>query len=179
MRVRSEYNNRIDDIVALFASVFSDAEGTDEGRRIGHLAKDLLSTVPESDRLVFSAIEKEMLVGTIIFTRLVYPEDKSTVFLLSPVAIATNHQGKGKGQRLIRHGLTVLRDSGVDLALTYGDINFYAKVGFRQIGIDIARPPRTLSYRDGWMAQSLAARSLDPLRGPSICVEAFDKPEYW
>ena len=48
----------------------------------------------------FVAIENEEIIGSIFFTRLMF-ESEVNAFLLSPVAIHTNYQGKGIGQKLI------------------------------------------------------------------------------
>ena len=36
------------------------------------------------------------------------------------------------GQQLINFGLAHLKEIGVELVFTYGDMNFYSKVGFKQ-----------------------------------------------
>ena len=53
--------------------------------------------------------------------------------MMAPVAVATAHQGKGIGQRLISHGLDALRREGVDIAVTYGDPAFHGRVGFKPV----------------------------------------------
>ena len=179
MDFSNTYADRTDDIIALFTSTFIASEGAKEGALIGQLVRTILATTAPDDMHVFSAIEDGAIIGTIIFTRLTFPKDSRRVVLLSPVAIATNQQGKGLGQNLLRHGLDAMHDAGVDVVLTYGDINFYAKTGFAQIGTEIAQPPQPLSYPEGWLGQSLTAAPLTPLAGPSHCVAAFDKPDYW
>lgn len=179
MEFIQDHEMRIDEIAALFTSAFTDSEGEAEGRLIGNLARNLLSDTPKDDLFVFLAVQDGEVVGAIAFTRLRYPQDERTVFLLAPVAVATGHQGKGVGQNLIRHGLEVLTAGGVDVAITYGDINFYARVGFAPIGEDIAKAPLPLQYPEGWLGQSLTSRTLEPVKGPSTCVHAFDNPEYW
>ena len=167
------------DIVTLFTTTFTNSEGADEGRVIGNLARDLLTTTRDKDLVVCSAIDSATLIGSIVFTRLEYPKDKRTVFLLSPAAVATSQQGKGVGQKLIRFGLSELQRRGVEVVMTYGDINFYSKVGFQQITEETAKPPLTLRYPHGWLGQSLTEQSLSPLAGDSYCVDALDKPQYW
>ena len=108
-----------------------------------------------------------------------YAEEKRTVFILSPMAVASALQGKGIGQKLLAFGLNHLRQNGVEVALTYGDINFYSRVGFQQITEAIARPPLPLHYPEGWLGQSLTGGALAPLRGPSSCVDALNDPALW
>ena len=70
-------------------------------------------------------------------------------------------------------------ENGVELAFTYGDINFYAKVGFSQITEELVKAPHKLGYPEGWLAQSLVSDTIEPITGPSSCVEAFNNPELW
>lgn len=179
MDLSAAHTDKHNSIVDLFTDSFTTSEGAEEGQLIGTLARALLETVPRDDIFVFCAHEEDALLGAIIFTRLRYPEDSRTVFILSPVAVASAHQGKGVGQALIRYGLDALRAAGVQVALTYGDIAFYSKVGFAQITATVAEPPLELSYPQGWLGQSLTEAPLTPLAGPSTCVAALNKAVYW
>lgn len=179
MDFTSNHQDHREEISALFASSFTDSEGEDEGQLIAKLVTDIFATTPEDDLFVFSALDQGNIRACIIFTRMGYAEDNRTVFLLSPVVVATALQGKGVGQGLLHHGLNHLKDHGVDVVLTYGDINFYSKVGFQQITEADAAAPMSLSYPNGWLGQSLSGPSFDPLSGPSTCVAAFHKPELW
>jgi len=49
---------KIDEIKQLFINTFSDSEGESEGRSIGNLVFDLITTTDESDIHGFVAIEK-------------------------------------------------------------------------------------------------------------------------
>lgn len=179
MEFTSEYKDKADDIAEMFEATFTQSEGPEAGQLIKDLVVDMLGTLTGDDMYVFSAIEGDQILGSIIFTRMTYDEDERTVFVLAPVAVATSQQGQGLGQRLINHGLQTLRDQGVDVALTYGDINFYAKVGFAQITEETARAPLPLQYPEGWMGQSLTQPQLMPLKGASQCVEPLNNPDHW
>ncbi|MBF0251697.1 MAG: N-acetyltransferase [Alphaproteobacteria bacterium] len=179
MEYCSDYKGREDEITSLFNATFSASEGPDEGKAIGALVKNLLETTKDEDLLVFLAWQEKELVGAIVFSRLIYPEDERSVFILAPVAVAPSWQRKGVGQALMTHSLNVLRELGVDVAITYGDPNYYAKVGFKQITEDVAQAPLTLHQPEGWLAQPLNGPALDPLHGPSRCVEALNDSIYW
>lgn len=99
--------------------------------------------------------------------------------LRAPVAVATAHQGKGTGQRLIAHGLDTLRREGVDIAVTYGDPAFYGRIGFKPVSDADLPAPRPLNQPQGWIAQSLTDALLASLRGPARCVTAFGDPALW
>ncbi len=179
MGYTSNHTERREEICALFTASFTESEGIGEGKLIGHLVADIFDTVAEEDLFAVSALDQGAVVASILFTRMGYEEEGRSVFLLSPVAVATEHQGKGIGQALLRHGLNSLKEGGVDVVLTYGDINFYSKVGFAQISESEAAAPMPLSYPHGWLGQSLSAATLEPLRGPSTCVPAFRNPDLW
>lgn len=179
MELETGHRGREDEIVALFTATFTASEGAQEGALIGALARDLLGGTPEEDLLVCTAREAGALVGACIFSRLAYDADERTVFVLGPVAVATGRQGEGIGQRLLRHGLAALREVGVDVAVTYGDPAYYAKVGFAPIDEAFARAPFPLQQPHGWLAQSLTGGPLAPLKGPARCVAALNDPAYW
>jgi len=179
MEFISRFKDRKDEIIALFSQCFADADGPEEGALIETLVTGLLTKTKDDDLFVFSALQDGAIVGCIAFSRLRFAQDDRTVFLLSPVAVSTDLQRQRIGQRLLRFGLDTLREQGVDVAITYGDPNYYSKVGFAQITEEIAQAPLPLSQPIGWLAQSLTDRPLDPLRGPSRCVQAFDTPNLW
>jgi predicted N-acetyltransferase YhbS len=179
MEVTSDWTGREKEIADLFTAVFTASEGAEEGRLVGGLAKALLATTPEDDLHVFLALEEGRLAGCVIFTRLTFTNDDRTVFLLSPVAVATGRQLQGVGRNLLTHGLRDLRARGVDVAVTYGDPDYYAKVGFVPVTETQVPAPWALAHPHGWLAQSLTDRPLEPLKGPSACAPALDSPDYW
>ena len=122
----------IEEVKQLFTKVFSDSEGQSEGSLIGNLVDDLMTSTDAQDLYGFVAIENEQIIGSILFTRLTF-QNEINAFLLSPVAIHTTYQGKGIGQKLINFGINHLKENGVKLVFTYGDPNYYSKVGFCHI----------------------------------------------
>ncbi|KIC50400.1 N-acetyltransferase [Tateyamaria sp. ANG-S1] len=179
MDFTTQHSGHEAEIIALFTDTFTASEGAAEGQLIGKLAADMFATVDSRDMIVVCGRDGEDLIGSIIFTRMTYAEDDRTVFILSPVAVAPDHQRKGVGQSLLRHGLGVLRETGVDVVLTYGDPTYYSKVGFEQITEQTAQAPAPLSYPHGWLGQSLIGKALEPLKGPGRCVAALSDPSYW
>jgi putative acetyltransferase len=69
----------------------------------------LMAETPAEDLRVFIAWDDGALIGGIFFSRLAYEAVPRTVFVLAPVAVATDRQGQGIGQWLISHGLGALR----------------------------------------------------------------------
>ena len=178
MKLSIYHPSKVEEIKELFTQTFSDSEGQSEGLVIGNLVNELLTNTAAHDFYCFVATEDEQIIGSIVFSKLSF-KNETIAFLLSPVAISTSSQGKGIGQKLINFGLNTLRDNDVELVFTYGDPNFYAKVGFRQITEKIVKAPLKLSYPEGWLGQSLVNDEIEPISGNSYCVEAFNKPEIW
>ncbi|MHB9958369.1 GNAT family N-acetyltransferase [Vibrio campbellii] len=165
------------EMIALFTQTFSDSEGEVEGKTIGSLVGDLLSTTPERELKGFVAKQDERLISGVLFTPLRF-ENGEVGYLLSPMATLTECQGKGVGQALINFGLEQLKQQGIELVFTYGDPNFYLRVGFQQVTEAQFKAPHTLSFPHGWLAQSLAGE-LTPIQGTSYCVKGLDSPVYW
>jgi predicted N-acetyltransferase YhbS len=179
MEFSSTFEGRKAEIVALFTSSFTESEGAEEGQMIAELVTKIFATTAKEDLFAFFAQDQGQICACILLTRMQYGEDDRTVFLLSPVAVATAQQGKGIGQALLRHGLDHLKEHGADVVLTYGDINFYSRVGFVQITEDDAAAPMPLSFPHGWLGHSLQSAALEPLRGAASCVTAFRQPDLW
>ena len=100
-------------------------------------------------------------------------------FILSPVAIDTDYQKKGIGQKLILFGIDYLKQKQIALLFTYGDPNYYKKVGFQQVSETVIKAPLKLTYPEGWLAQSLVKDVIEPIEGPSTCVNALNHQHYW
>ena len=167
------------EIAALVRATFTASEGPEEGDLVGAFAAALMAETAPQDLHAFTAWDGTQPVGACFFSRMVYAGDPRTVFILSPVAVAPERQGAGVGQRLLRHGLGVLKAEGVDVALTYGDPAYYGKVGFRPVSVEEVPAPHRLQFPEGWLAQTLDESPLAPFSGPVRCVAALNRPELW
>jgi len=179
MDFSTDYETHAEKIVDLFTATFTTSEGAEEGALIGELSRRLIAETAAEDLRIVTAWERGSLLGGIFFTRLTYEGDPRTAFMMAPVAVATAHQGKGSGQRLIAHGLDVLRQEGVDIAVTYGDPAFYGRVGFAHVSDADLPAPQTLQQPEGWVVQSLTKAPMTPVSGPVRCVAAFNDPALW
>lgn len=99
--------------------------------------------------------------------------------MLSPVAVLTSRQGQGIGKKLIQFGLDRMRARGADIAVTYGDPDFYGDVGFLPLSEDCLKAPMKLSMPFGWLGQSLTASPIPVFKDRPTCVAAFNNPAYW
>lgn len=175
----SEYGtSNTEEIVQLFVDVFSDSEGEEEGLSIGRLVSHLLADTDADDIFGYVATDNGQLMGCILFTRLTF-ETGVNAFILSPVAIRSDSQRQGVGQKLITFGIERLREKGVAMLFTYGDPNYYSRVGFMPVAEETVQAPVHMTQPEGWLGQSLVGDEIAPIPGNSHCVSALNKPEYW
>jgi predicted N-acetyltransferase YhbS len=170
--------NSKEDVASLFMSVFSSSEGEKEGELIGNLASELSSRADNQEIVCIGAYEEKSIIGTIFFTRLRFNEP-ITVYMLAPLAVSTQHQGKGVGQALVEYGLNELKNRSVAVAITYGDPSFYSKVGFQALPTNIIQAPLKLSMPEGWLGQSLTEDPIPTIGERPACVKEFNDPVYW
>ncbi|SFS67170.1 Predicted N-acetyltransferase YhbS [Sulfitobacter marinus] len=175
----SDFASREAEITQLVTDSFTVADSAEEGAFVGQLVRDLMQGTPRDDVMMCAALDGNMVIGCVFFSRLRFEEDGRRVSVMAPVAVKTGQQNKGIGQEMILHGLEGLRKSGVDFVLTYGDPNYYIKTGFEQITADMAQPPLRLSMPFGWLGRPLSTKARWPLVGPSHCVAALNKPALW
>ncbi|MCK5824192.1 MAG: N-acetyltransferase [Ichthyobacteriaceae bacterium] len=166
----SEYNaSTANEIKNLFIKTFSDSEGEEEGLVIGELVNNILFNT--DNFYCFVATDNDKIIGSVFFTELTLNNTKAS--LLSPMATLTEYQGKGFGQELINFGINTLKNNGTELVMTYGDINFYSKVGFSLVSEKVIKAPYKLSYPEGWLGKSLISNNISPIAEKPQCAEAF------
>ncbi len=170
--------NSQEEVASLFTSVFTSSEGEKEGRLIGNLASELPSGTDNQEIVCLGAYEEESIIGSIFFTRLRFNE-AIQVYMLAPVAVSTERQGKGVGRALINFGLNEIKNRSVDVAITYGDPSFYSKVGFRALSVNVIQAPFNLSMPEGWLGQSLMGEPIPTINERPTCVKEFNDPAYW
>lgn len=166
-------------IIPLFLHTFSQSEGEEEGQLIGQLVDNFLNYTQSKDlRAYFLEINNELIAGA-FYTRIQFEKSPISAFLMAPVAVHPEYQGKGLGQKLIHQSHDALRKEGAELCLSYGDIQFYSKVGYQVISEELIAAPLPLSYPEGWIACMLDGGNIPKIAGSSFCVDEINDPRYW
>jgi predicted N-acetyltransferase YhbS len=178
MNHNSIENQDTREVTELFTSVFTSSEGEDEGKLIGKLVSELAPTIDNKEIFCFGAYTQELLVGSIFLTRLRF-EGAHSVYMLAPVAVRTEYQGKGIGQSLIKYGLEEMKNLSVATVVTYGDPSYYSKVGFQPLSESVIQAPLALSMPEGWLGCSLASEAIPVINERPTCVKEFNDPIYW
>lgn len=165
------------EIIELFQKTFSQSEGETEGELLAALTADLSDMLGSESVSCLGAFESDKLIAAIFLTDLFFQQD-CKVKMLAPVAVCTELQRKGVGQKLILNAMQGLQAGGVDLLVTYGDPNYYCKVGFQALSEQEVPAPMPLSMPLGWLGKTLNNPIPSDLTTPS-CVEPFTNQNLW
>lgn len=168
-----------DEVIQLFYGTFRTSDNEEEAIAVSGLVTNYLKNYPRKDLKGFVALDGIQIVGCVFFSQLNYIESELSVFILSPMAVKTDFHGKGIGQALINYAHQELRREGVNITMTYGDINFYSKTGYCLVSEDAIAAPIKLSYPDGWLAHSLDGTSDLKIEGPSSCITELNDQSLW
>ena len=144
------------EISELYLNAFPD----NEGEAVSRLAIDFLINYPE-DSISIACFDNQKIIGHIAFSQIISerPIDHKA-FILAPLAVSQEFQGKGVGAKLVNEGLNYLIKNEVDTVCVYGDPNFYSRFGFEKSkGKDFV-PPYKLTMPAGWQAKSLSYKTL-------------------
>ena len=177
MKIRKTTESDLNDVLFVETEAF----GYDKE---ANLVKALLhdsSAMPVLSLLAFDDQEKP--VGHILFTkvRITEVEDTGSAAILAPLAIIPDEQAKGIGGALIKEGLKLLSESGVDLVFVLGHPGYYPRHGFKPAGaLGFEAPyPIPAEHADAWMVQELRPGVIGTLSGKVVCADELNKPEHW
>ncbi len=146
------------------------------------LAKDILSDQSAQPYLSLLAYIDNQAVGHILFTHgFLNNSPKVEVSFLAPLAGVPKFQRQGIGGALIKKGIEILSESGIDLVFVVGHPQYYPRHGFMpasKLGFEPAYPiPK--DFADAWMVQALRPGIIGSVFGKVICCDVMNKPEIW
>ena len=163
--------------------VHTKAFGKQKGPEIAKLANDLLDDRTAMPILSLVATEHEKIIGHIIFTKVKVSQTTESVSaqILAPLAILPNDQNKGIGGKLIREGLSQLKQSGVELVFVLGHPDYYPRSGFTPAGALGYEAPYHIpeEHAGAWMVQELRSGVIGRVKGKVQCSEVLNQPEHW
>ena len=175
VKIRESVDNDKNSIRMVHLNAFDQSEA----EIVSQLALDLLEDETAQPILSLVAEQDNEIVGNIIFSSVnIEGVEGVSAYILAPLAVTKDNQGKGIGAKLINQGLETLKARGAEIVLVYGDPNYYTRTGFKA-GHNL-KPPHKLKYPDeAWMAQELEEGILANTRGAVQCASSLDSPEYW
>ena len=112
------------------------------------------------------------IIGHILFSRMSVETAQGSVaaVALAPVAVLPDHQRQQVGSRLIRDGLSELRDRGEAIVIVLGHKDYYPRFGFSS---ESARHLTSPFPADAFMALELVEGALTAVRGVVKYPAAF------
>lgn len=106
------------------------------GRTVNAIVDDLRPTIAKRGGSSFVAEAEGRVVGHVMVTTSLLDTAQRLVDapVLSPLAVAPDHQGAGLGGELVRRALAAAEASGAPFVLLEGDPAYYSRLGFRPAG---------------------------------------------
>jgi putative acetyltransferase len=137
-----------------------EADLVDNLRSDGHTLVSLVATFERA------------IIGHLLFSRMWIKTASGLIsaVALAPVAVLPEHQRKGTGQRLIAHGLDILRKRGESIVIVVGHPTYYPRFGFSQEKAALIEGPFP---REAFMAMELSDGALAGVQGSVIYPRAF------
>ena len=131
--------------------------------RFARTAYRLREGAPPVQGLGFTVWRGGAPIGAIRFTE-VELDGAPGCLLLGPLVIDPAHAGQGWGRKLIARGLAAARERGFRLVLLVGDLDYYARAGFRAVPPGRVLLPGPVDPAR-LLAAELAPGALDAARG--------------
>ncbi len=163
-------------IIKVCMAAFSE----EERAVITELAVNLLTVETQPETLSWVAAVEGTVVGHVAFSP-VFAEGVPDFsgYILAPLSVMPEYQGRRVGSTLIDHGLWHLKETGVGIVFVYGDPRFYGRFGFTAEVAECYEPPYKLLYPFGWQGLTFDAHL--PMASPVSlgCVRSLCDPALW
>jgi putative acetyltransferase len=179
LKIRKSTQSDLSEVLHVEKQAF----GNDKGSEIVDLVNGLLSDPSALPLLSLLAVNKEQAIGHILFTKASITNAKVSVSaaILAPLAVIPDAQSRGVGSQLIKEGLRLLSETGVDLVFVLGHPEYYPRHGFKPAGdLGFEAPyPIPDEHANAWMVQELHPGVIGIVRGKVICADVLNHPEHW
>ena len=159
VRIRIENLDDFPAIRAVNEAAFGEAAEADLVDQLRADGSALLSLVAEFEGAI---------IGHVLFSRMHI--DTVSAVALAPVAVLPEYQRKGIGQRLITHGLDMLRGRGERIVIVLGHPSYYPRFGFSTQKAVLLEAPFP---REAFMALELVDGALAGVQGRVIYPPPF------
>ena len=179
MKIRRSKESELNEILHIHNQAF----GKEKGIVISKLVEDLFVDKTALPLLSLVAIEKNKLIGHILYTKAVVTQSETEISaqILAPLAILPEEQSKGLGEKLINEGLKILKASGTELVFVLGHPTYYPRCGFIPAGEQGFEAPYPIpeEHAEAWMVQELNGDVIEKESGKVQCSKVLNEPQHW
>jgi putative acetyltransferase len=175
MLIRETFLEDLEIVLAVERAAFQSDEEAD-------LVRELMNDPSAEPILSLIAIEDDIPVGHIIFTRALFdPPIEIKGRILGPLAVIPSHQRAGIGSKLVERGILTLKELGVDWVFVLGHETYYPRFQFSPAIPQGFEPPYPIpgEFTNAWMARALTPTCIAPYQGKVIPADSFHHPRYW
>ncbi|MDJ0519663.1 MAG: N-acetyltransferase [Trichodesmium sp. MO_231.B1] len=175
MIIRKALDSDLENILSVERAAFGSEDGAE-------IVQKLLGDNSAQPIISLVAFQENRAVGHIFFSRATLePNVPLSLSILGPLAVVPDAQKQGIGGKLIKNGLDILSESGVDLVFVLGHPTYYPRFGFKPAGNLGFEPsyPILEKNADAWMVQALRPGIIGNFRGKVICADSLNEPQYW
>jgi putative acetyltransferase len=167
MLIREEASEDYDAIRELNKAAF---KGDAEAGLVDQLRTD------EAVVLSLVALEGDQIVGHIMFSDVAIETQNGVVSAVSlaPVAVLPEFQRRGIGSVLVRHGLEVCRERGLEIVVVLGHPDYYPRFGFSPELAKALDSRYSADAGNSWMAVELKPGAMAGIKGTVRYPTAFD-----
>jgi putative acetyltransferase len=135
---------------------------------------DLIDNLRTEGAVLLSLVAElgNQIVGHILFSRMTIETVHASIpaVSLAPMAVLPDHQARGIGSQMIRHGLAQLRDRDERIVLVLGHEHYYPRFGFSP---EQARHLASAFPSEAFMALELTNGALAAIHGSVRYPAAF------
>jgi putative acetyltransferase len=179
LKIKRATESDLNDVLDIETQAF----GKDEGPKIAALVDGLLSDPSAMPLLSLLAVINDQAIGHILFTKAHINSSKNSIstVILAPLAVIPNAQSQGIGGELIKEGLRLLSESGIDLVFVLGHPEYYPHYGFKPAGVLGFEAPYPILDKNAnaWMVQELHPGVIGRVSGKIVCADVLNQPEHW
>ena len=163
-------------IYKVHIAAFPDEENT----RVATLATDLLAEEKTNPEILSIVAEtRSQVVAHMALSPVKSDSNGWRGYILAPLGVLPEYQHQKIGSQLIQHGISMLKDLGVNMLFVYGDPGFYKKFGFSADTASGYLPPYELQYPFGWQAMVLNTFDERATSLKTTCVKSLQYPDLW
>jgi putative acetyltransferase len=174
--IRKSNSDDFSDILRVVKEAFDGEKGVD----VSELVNDLLMDASANPMLSLLAFHEDEAVGHILFTKSQVSESSRPIqtAILAPLAVVPKFHSQGIGGKLIKEGLNLLAESGVQLVFVLGHPSYYPSHGFIPACPLGFEAPFQASGK-AWMVQELSPGAIESAKGQVLCADALNELKHW